>query len=281
MINREEKSLRHVAMVAKFLDNHKPKTSLESEFAQLQTLSIWFRREKRQLLCCVYQFQVAAVQRRERKEQNSVMHVEICCFVNKNLLLFCRSPSVAEVFGFVVIQKYHGDTWHHTSPLDFIRNNGITAVADSDLEVRGGGGWGGFKKKLPKRSISLPQPCGPRLSSKTRGAAPLLWNRRCSVSTCAPQWLVWSFFLLLCCSCVLFCYRFVWFLCGSAIMQRKVIHVNFFCYSCHICRNTVVLRTRNFATMATWHNGLPSLLPFSSINNHCWVILDTNALAAD
>ena len=37
MINREEKSLRHVAMVAKFLDNHKPKTSLESEFAQLQT----------------------------------------------------------------------------------------------------------------------------------------------------------------------------------------------------------------------------------------------------
>ena len=40
MISREEKSLRHVAMVAKFLDNHKPKTSLESEFAQLQTLSI-------------------------------------------------------------------------------------------------------------------------------------------------------------------------------------------------------------------------------------------------
>ena len=37
MINREEKSLRHVAMVEKFLDNHKPKTSLESEFAQLQT----------------------------------------------------------------------------------------------------------------------------------------------------------------------------------------------------------------------------------------------------
>ena len=50
-------------------------------------------------------FQVAAVQRRERNEQNSVMHVEICCFVNKNLLLFCCSPSVAVVFGFVVIQK--------------------------------------------------------------------------------------------------------------------------------------------------------------------------------
>ena len=40
MINREEKSLRHVAMVAKVLDDNKPKTSLESEFAQLQILSI-------------------------------------------------------------------------------------------------------------------------------------------------------------------------------------------------------------------------------------------------
>ena len=50
-------------------------------------------------------FQVAAVQRRERNEQNSVIHVEICGFVNKNLLLFYRSPSVAVVFGSVVIQK--------------------------------------------------------------------------------------------------------------------------------------------------------------------------------
>ena len=29
MISREEKSLRHVAVVAKYLDNHKPKTSLK------------------------------------------------------------------------------------------------------------------------------------------------------------------------------------------------------------------------------------------------------------
>ena len=29
LINREEKSLRHVAMVAKFLDDNKPKTSLK------------------------------------------------------------------------------------------------------------------------------------------------------------------------------------------------------------------------------------------------------------
>ena len=68
---------------------------------------------------------------------------------------------------------------------------------------------GGVKKKLPKRSISLPQPCGPRLSSKTRGAAPLLWNRHCSVSTCAPQWLVWSF--LCCCVVPVSCFVTVLF----------------------------------------------------------------------
>ena len=40
--NREEKSLRHVPMVAKFLDDHKPKILLKSEFALFQTQSIFF-----------------------------------------------------------------------------------------------------------------------------------------------------------------------------------------------------------------------------------------------
>ena len=40
--NREEKSLRHVPMVAKFLDGHKPKILLKSEFALFQTQSIFF-----------------------------------------------------------------------------------------------------------------------------------------------------------------------------------------------------------------------------------------------
>ena len=31
---------------------------------------------------------LAVVQRRQRNVQNSVMHVQICCFVNKNILLF-------------------------------------------------------------------------------------------------------------------------------------------------------------------------------------------------
>ena len=39
---REEKSLRHVAMVAKFLDDNKPKRHLKSGFTLFQTSSILF-----------------------------------------------------------------------------------------------------------------------------------------------------------------------------------------------------------------------------------------------
>ena len=38
--NREDKSLRHVSMVAKFLDDNKPKKSLKSLFALFQTSPI-------------------------------------------------------------------------------------------------------------------------------------------------------------------------------------------------------------------------------------------------
>ena len=40
--NREEKSLRRVAMVAKFLDDNKPKIDLKREFALFQTTTIFF-----------------------------------------------------------------------------------------------------------------------------------------------------------------------------------------------------------------------------------------------
>ena len=40
--NREEKSLRYLAIVAKFLDDSKPKTALESKFALFQTSLILF-----------------------------------------------------------------------------------------------------------------------------------------------------------------------------------------------------------------------------------------------
>ena len=42
--------------------------------------------------CEMRKFYVAGVQRRQRNVQNSVMHVQSCFFVNKNRLLFCRSP---------------------------------------------------------------------------------------------------------------------------------------------------------------------------------------------
>ena len=42
MINREEKWLYHVAMMAKFLDDNKPKRHLKSGFALFQTSSILF-----------------------------------------------------------------------------------------------------------------------------------------------------------------------------------------------------------------------------------------------
>ena len=42
MINREEKSLRHVDMVAKFLDDKQQKIHLKSIFALFQTSSILF-----------------------------------------------------------------------------------------------------------------------------------------------------------------------------------------------------------------------------------------------
>ena len=41
-MNRQEKLLRHVAMVAKFLDDNKPKIHLKSKFALFQTSLILF-----------------------------------------------------------------------------------------------------------------------------------------------------------------------------------------------------------------------------------------------
>ena len=41
-MNRQEKSLRHVAMVAKVLDDNKPEIHLKSKFALFQTSSVLF-----------------------------------------------------------------------------------------------------------------------------------------------------------------------------------------------------------------------------------------------
>ena len=55
---------------------------------------------------------MAFEQRRLRKEQKSVMRVQICCFANNSHCLNCKLP-------IVVIQKfcYHGDVTSHFSLL--------------------------------------------------------------------------------------------------------------------------------------------------------------------
>ena len=65
----------------------------------------------------IRRFHVAVVQRRLRNVQKSVMHVQSCCFVNINLLLFLpfSSPSLSSLIKLrtVVIQKL----WPHFSRL--------------------------------------------------------------------------------------------------------------------------------------------------------------------
>ena len=148
--NREEKSLRHVAMDAKFLDDDKPKTSVKvSDFIDLILLHLLCQMlanfsgiesertvskfRKRKSFCAVFtyfikrsreirKFHVAVVQRRLRNVQKSVIVVEICCFAYLNLLLFCfccchrrrsyfRAPLLSSRNFATML------TWLHTSPL--------------------------------------------------------------------------------------------------------------------------------------------------------------------
>ena len=116
---REEKSLRHVAMVAKFLDDNKPKTSLIkwictvsnfddliafllicqmlTKFSGVKSVRTASKFRKRERKFCVKRvrkirkFHLAALQRRLRNIQKRVMHVQSCCFANINLLLFSSS----------------------------------------------------------------------------------------------------------------------------------------------------------------------------------------------
>ena len=106
--------LRHVAMVATFLDDNKPIKSLKSLFALFQTSTILFNfiyigkswrnflwdriyhylslEKESDNFCVVFtyfikrareirKFHVVAVQRRQRNVQNSVMHVQSCCLL--------------------------------------------------------------------------------------------------------------------------------------------------------------------------------------------------------
>ena len=114
LTNSEEKSLHHVAMVAKSLDDSKLIKSLKSLFALFQTLPILFNfilfgkswrhfllgsclllskfKKESDNLCVVFtysikrareirKFHVVVVQRRLRNVQNSVMQVQSYCLL--------------------------------------------------------------------------------------------------------------------------------------------------------------------------------------------------------
>ena len=105
----------------------------------------------------------------------------------------------------------------------------------------------GFRPKLGEEGLA------PSLNP------PLLCKHMC------PRTTLWLFFC--CCVVPVSCFVTVLFdSCVAVQSCRGKSHMSiFFVFSCHIYGNTVVLRSRNFATMATWHNGLSSLLPFCSI----------------
>ena len=139
--NTEEKTLRHVATVANFLNNNKLKTSLKSEYALFQSSLILFNfisfvkcwrhflvvnpkgpyisLEKEKGLFCVLfsyfikraheirKFHVAVVQPRLRNVQKSVMHVQSCCFANKPVVLFAVLFTVAVAVAVVVAQTVY------------------------------------------------------------------------------------------------------------------------------------------------------------------------------
>ena len=120
----EEKSFRHVAMEAKFLNNNNPR-HLKSEFALFQTSSILFNfiqfvkcwrnypgvnpkgpyvSLKKNCLYLTYaikrapeisKFHIAVVQLRLKNVQKSVMHVQSCCFLFKTYCFFAVLVAVA------------------------------------------------------------------------------------------------------------------------------------------------------------------------------------------
>ena len=103
--------MRHVAIVAKFLDDNKPIKSLKSLFALVTNFTdliqfhliwqnlLWDRvcrylsvKQESDNFCVVFtysikrareirKFHVVVVQRRQRNVQNSMMHVQSCCLL--------------------------------------------------------------------------------------------------------------------------------------------------------------------------------------------------------
>ena len=97
-MNRQEKSLRHVAMVARFLDDSKPKKSLKSLLALFQlhqSYSISFNLANRG----------ATTAKKFTKQRDARAKLLSCCLLIQTSYFFAVPLAVAVVVGFVVIQK--------------------------------------------------------------------------------------------------------------------------------------------------------------------------------
>ena len=162
---REEKSLRHVAMVETFLDDNKPKLPLFNQnshcFKLHRSYSLSFnlsnvgeifwieseRKRKRNFLCRVHLLRKAGSVKLEVSCRSRAMMAVKCAkkrhaleqllFANINLLPFLPfsspSPSLLTKLPFVVIQKflYHGNVTSYFSSLLTTLNKSLRATPPS------------------------------------------------------------------------------------------------------------------------------------------------------
>ena len=162
---REEKSLRHVAMVETFLDDNKPKLHLLNKnlhcFKLHRSYSVSFnlsnvgeifwiqseRKRKRNFLCCVHLLRKAGSVKLEVSCRSRAMMAIKCAkkrhalaqllFTDINLLPFLPfsspSPSLLTKLPFVVIQKflYHGNVTSYFSSLLTTLNKRLRATPPS------------------------------------------------------------------------------------------------------------------------------------------------------
>ena len=165
LLDREEKSLRHVAMVETFLDDNKPKLHLLNEnshcFKLHRSYSLSFnlsnvgeifwieseRKRKRNFLCCAHLLRKAGSVKLEVSCRSSAMMAIKCAkkrharaqllFTNINLLPFLPfsspSPSLLTKLPFVVIQTflYHGNVTSYFSSLLTTLNKSLRATPPS------------------------------------------------------------------------------------------------------------------------------------------------------
>ena len=131
-------------MVAKFLDDNKPKITLKREYAlkkKTKTFCIVFTKSMRRARE-IRKFHIAVMQR----WQKSLMYVQSCCFANINLRIFCRSccRRRGRYLGSPLLWSKHFATmvtWRYTSPHLFKNESNTSWRNDADSYAPCWEGW--------------------------------------------------------------------------------------------------------------------------------------------